>query len=61
MHVQIIADVFYFSDQFHRQIKGLKDQISDLSKTNYELEREVRLFDQRIGLLINYKKVVEVN
>lgn len=44
---------------FGRQIKALKDQISELSKTNYELEKEVRLFDQRIGLLIAYKKAVE--
>ena len=44
----------------HKQIKVLKDQISELSKTNYELEREVRLFDQRIGLLIAYKKAIEV-
>ncbi|KAL9964585.1 hypothetical protein ACROYT_G028242 [Oculina patagonica] len=43
----------------HRQLKVLKDKISDLSKTNYELEREVRFFDQRIGLLINHKKAVE--
>jgi len=45
----------------HRQLKVLKDKISDLSKTNYELEREVRFFDQRIGLLINHKKAVEVS
>ncbi|KAJ7384280.1 hypothetical protein OS493_022914 [Desmophyllum pertusum] len=43
----------------HRQLKVLKDKISELSKTNYELEREVRFFDQRIGLLINHKKAVE--
>lgn len=45
----------------HRQLKVLKDKISDSSKTNYELEREVRFFDQRIGLLINHKKAVEVS
>jgi len=45
----------------HRQLKVLKDKISDLSKTNYELEREVRFFDKRIGLLINHKKAVEVS
>ena len=44
----------------HRQIKVLKNQISELSKANYELEREARMFDQRIGLLINYKKATEV-
>ena len=38
----------------------LKNQISELSKANYELEREARMFDQRIGLLINYKKATEV-
>ncbi|XP_073256680.1 uncharacterized protein [Porites lutea] len=43
----------------HRQIKVLKNQISELSKANYELEREARMFDQRIGLLINYKKATE--
>lgn len=46
-------------NSIHRQLKVLKDKISDLSKTNYELEREVRFFDQRIGLLINHKKAVE--
>lgn len=55
-----MADVFHFPS-VHRQIKVLKDQISELSKTNYELEKEVRLFDQRIGLLIHYKKAVEVH
>lgn len=48
-------------DLVHRQLKVLKDKISELSKTNYELEREVRFFDQRIGLLINHKKAVEVS
>lgn len=46
-------------NSIHRQIQVLKDKISDLSRTNYELEKEVRFFDQRIGLLINHKKGIE--
>lgn len=44
---------------FHKQIKVLKDQISELSKTNYDLEKEVRLLDQHIGFLVTYKKAIE--
>ena len=44
----------------HKQIKVLKDQISELSKTNYDLEKEVRLLDQHIGFLVTYKKAIEV-
>ncbi|XP_068685285.1 uncharacterized protein [Montipora foliosa] len=44
---------------FHKQIRILKERISELSKTNYDLEREVRHFDQLIGFLIAYKKAIE--
>ncbi|KAK2573455.1 GTPase-activating protein [Acropora cervicornis] len=44
---------------FHKQIKVLKDEISELSKTNYDLEKEVRLLDQHIGFLVTYKKAIE--
>ena len=44
----------------HKQIKVLKDEISELSKTNYDLEKEVRLLDQHIGFLVTYKKAIEV-
>lgn len=49
-----------FSPSVRQQLKALKHQISELSKRNYELERDVRFFDQRIGLLIHHKKAVEV-
>ena len=52
---------FRVSFSVHRELKALKDQISELSKKNYELEKDVLFFDQRIGLLINHKKAVEVN
>lgn len=38
----------------------LKQEISERSKKNYELEKDVRFFDQRIALLINHRIAVEV-
>lgn len=52
--------LFHFFLLVHKQIKVLKDQISELSKTNYDLEKEVRLLDQHIGFLVAYKKAIEV-
>ncbi|XP_048588250.1 GTPase-activating protein isoform X2 [Nematostella vectensis] len=42
-----------------RRLKLLKQEISELSKKNYELERDVKFFDQRIALLINHRIAVE--
>ena len=50
----------YYFLSVHKQIRILKERISELSKTNYDLEREVRHFDQLIGFLIAYKKAIEV-
>lgn len=43
-----------------RQLRDLKYDISDLCKKNYELEKDVQFFDQRIALLINHRITVEV-
>ncbi|XP_031568487.1 GTPase-activating protein-like [Actinia tenebrosa] len=42
-----------------KRLKLLKQEISERSKKNYELERDVRFFDQRIALLINHRIAVE--
>ena len=44
-----------------RQLRELKSDICKQCKKNFELEKEVRFFDQRIALLINHKISVEVN
>lgn len=62
-HVNDILNNFIVYSIFllvHKQIKVLKDQISELSMTNYDLEKEVRLLDQHIGFLVAYKKAIEV-
>ncbi|KAK3726915.1 hypothetical protein QZH41_016700, partial [Actinostola sp. cb2023] len=43
-----------------KRLKLLKHEISERSKKNYELEKDVRFFDQRIALLINHRIAVEV-
>ncbi|XP_062522118.1 uncharacterized protein LOC134196913 [Corticium candelabrum] len=42
-----------------RQLKELKTTISQLSKKNFVLERDVRFLEQRIALLINHKISIE--
>jgi Ras GTPase-activating-like protein IQGAP2/3 len=43
-----------------KQLQNLKAEISQQSKRNFELDRDVRFFDQRIALLINHRISVEV-
>lgn len=43
-----------------RQLHELKVEICKQCKKNFELEKEVKFFDQRIALLINHKISVEV-
>lgn len=43
-----------------RRLRDMKHDISDLCKKNYELEKDVQFFDQRIALLINHRISVEV-
>ncbi|XP_028515761.1 GTPase-activating protein [Exaiptasia diaphana] len=42
-----------------KRLKILKQEISERSKKNYELEKDVRFFDQRIALLINHRIAFE--
>ena len=42
-----------------RQLRELKMDICKLCKRNFEMEKELRFFDQRIALLINHKITVE--
>ena len=61
LHVDFFWElIVYYFLSVHKQIRILKERISELSKTNYDLEREVRHFDQLIGFLIAYKKAIEV-
>ncbi|XP_066920061.1 uncharacterized protein [Clytia hemisphaerica] len=46
-------------DQLRRQLQELKVEICKQCKKNFELEKEVKFFDQRIALLINHKISVE--
>jgi Ras GTPase-activating-like protein IQGAP2/3 len=42
-----------------RRLKELKANISQMSKNNFVLERDVRFLEQRIALLINHKISIE--
>ena len=44
-----------------QQLQILKVDICKQCKKNFELEKEVRFFDQRIALLINHKITVDVS
>ncbi|CAB4011072.1 Rho GTPase activation [Paramuricea clavata] len=46
-------------DKIRKQLQDLKAEISHQSKRNFELDRDVRFFDQRIALLINHRISVE--
>lgn len=45
--------------EVRRQLRELKFDICKQCKKNFELEKDVRYFDQRIALLINHKITVE--
>lgn len=56
---------FEFTSQFfhhvvQRDIQDLKNEISQQSKKNFKLDKDLRFFDSRIALLINHKITVEV-
>ena len=44
-----------------RRLKELKSNISQMSKNNFVLERDVRFLEQRIALLINHKISIEAS
>jgi len=46
-------------EKMRHQLRELKNDICKQCKKNFELEKEVRFFDQRIALLINHKISVE--
>lgn len=46
-------------EKLRRQLQELKMEICKQCKKNFELEKEVGFFDQRIALLINHKITVE--
>lgn len=60
---QTLPTIVYCSNlvSVRRQLRELKSDICKQCKKNFELEKEVRFFDQRIALLINHKISVEVN
>ncbi len=43
-----------------KEIQDLKNEISQQSKKNFKLDKDLRFFDARIALLINHKITVEV-
>ncbi len=49
-----------FIDTVQRDIQDLKNEISQQSKKNFKLDKDLRFFDSRIALLINHKITVEV-
>ncbi|XP_046852817.1 GTPase-activating protein-like [Xenia sp. Carnegie-2017] len=46
-------------EKIRSQLQDLKAEISQQSKRNFELDRDVRFFDKRIALLINHRISVE--
>ena len=43
-----------------RQLQSIKANICKRCKKNFELEKEVRFFDQKIALLINHRISLQV-
>ncbi len=58
----VLTKIFcFFCFSVQRNIQDLKNEISQQSKKNFKLDKDLRFFDSRIALLINHKITVEVS
>jgi hypothetical protein len=59
--VSFMHSLQYLIHLVQRRLKELKANISQMSKNNFVLERDVRFLEQRIALLINHKISIEAS
>jgi len=50
-----------FSSSVQKELRQVKNDISQQSKRNFELENDLRFFDSKIAHLINHRITVEVS
>lgn len=57
---KLLFPTYFIFSSVRKQLHDIKVEISQQSKRNFELDRDVRFFDKRIALLINHRISVEV-